>query len=108
MSYYPNYPKFQSLLVLVGEPGDGHCVIKNLSSPDWMSTDCKGHNHFLCINENMILVQEMKTWEEALLHCNKLPSALNSTYHHNLACLPESPTLVWNRKKIEETVTDEV
>ncbi|KAG8001342.1 hypothetical protein GBF38_006968 [Nibea albiflora] len=90
------------------QPGYGICALKYWSSPKWFSSDCKSLNTFLCVDENMILVQEMKTWEEALLHCRELPSALNNLYYNDLACLPESCNLVWNREKIPETVTDEV
>lgn len=34
--------------------------------------NCNDHFPFVCLRENVILVKENKTWEEALEHCRGL------------------------------------
>lgn len=34
--------------------------------------DCNARFPFVCLKENLVLVQETKTWEEALEHCRAL------------------------------------
>ncbi|XP_064841713.1 macrophage mannose receptor 1-like [Oncorhynchus masou masou] len=51
----------------------------------WMDSRCSRTLPFLCYKEKLILVQEMKTWEEALEYCRDhytdLPSLLSKTEH---------------------------
>nr|XP_046190146.1 macrophage mannose receptor 1-like [Oncorhynchus gorbuscha] len=51
----------------------------------WMDSRCSRTRPFLCYKEKLILVQEMKTWEEALKYCRDhytdLPSLLSKTEH---------------------------
>ncbi|XP_031165665.1 C-type mannose receptor 2-like [Sander lucioperca] len=59
------------------EPDDDqhhHCVLKDKSSPKWKNERCSDNHPFLC-DEGLILVQEKKTWEEALVHCRQLEAA---------------------------------
>ncbi|KAK2853459.1 hypothetical protein Q5P01_006120 [Channa striata] len=51
---------------------DGHqnCVV--LQWRLWYDTSCDGKYPFLCYEDEPILVQETKTWEDALEHCRNL------------------------------------
>lgn len=62
------------------------------SQQTWASEHCLNLHPFLCVDEGLILVQEMKTWEEALVHCRKLQAAGNTLEEpkvYDLASLPE-------------------
>ncbi|XP_049905367.1 dromaiocalcin-1-like [Epinephelus moara] len=41
--------------------------------------DCSARFPFVCLKDNLVLVKENKTWEEALEHCRALRSP---TYYH--------------------------
>lgn len=44
-----------------------------ISTTKQMSTqDCTARFPFVCLKENLVLVKENKTWEEALEHCRAL------------------------------------
>lgn len=60
-----------------GQPnnkGHGHedCVVS--VNTQWYDNNCKEKHPFLCSEDNVILVKENKTWEEALHHCRTLKS----------------------------------
>lgn len=48
------------------------------------SHDCSHYHSVLCTDDRLILVQEMKTWEEAFQHCKKL-KAVDPTDKYHLA-----------------------
>lgn len=50
--------------------------------------DCSSLHPVLCVDERLILVEQKKTWEEALHHCRELPVAGNKK-KYDLASLPE-------------------
>ncbi|CAK6967424.1 secretory phospholipase A2 receptor-like [Scomber scombrus] len=88
-----------------GEPHSGEdCVYKSYIR--LKSGNCSHLKYMLCTEENLILVQEMKTWEEAYEHCEEL-SAEGSMRKYTLPNSFASPAS--NRKKIREsTTTNEV
>lgn len=87
------------------------CVLQ--SGLKWEDEHCSHPHPFLCFDESLILVQEKKTWEEALLHCREL-QAVGSTEEHtthpyDLASLPEGSNALLDRDKIKQTAaTNEV
>ncbi|KAM9366666.1 alpha-N-acetylgalactosamine-specific lectin-like [Symphorus nematophorus] len=56
----------------------------------------------------MIVVQELKTWEEALQHCRGLQDAPRTAHQYDLASLPEANTVLFDRDTIGTATTDEV
>nr|XP_020448100.1 uncharacterized protein LOC109955870 [Monopterus albus] len=74
-----------------GEPGnDESCAFTRNSL--WQGDKCS-HNHaFLCMYDQVILVQEHKTWEEALEHCREL-QVVDST-EYDLVSLPEATDIL--------------
>ncbi|KAK2853462.1 hypothetical protein Q5P01_006123 [Channa striata] len=59
-----------------GEPnnkdGNENCVAMEMSF--WTDFECDFKHSFLCYEDEFILVQENKTWQEALEYCRNLPS----------------------------------
>lgn len=47
----------------------GDCVSVSSTSKTMSTRDCNARFPFVCLRENLILVKENKTWEEALEHC---------------------------------------
>ncbi|XP_055079727.1 struthiocalcin-1-like [Periophthalmus magnuspinnatus] len=41
----------------------------------WKSSYCLDTKKFFCLDDSLFLVSQMKTWEEALVHCRSLSSA---------------------------------
>ncbi|KAG7242434.1 hypothetical protein INR49_022823 [Caranx melampygus] len=61
----------------VNEPGtNGNCVSVSSQSHLMWTQSCSARFPFICYSDNVILVKENKTWEEALEHCR----ALNAQY----------------------------
>uniref|UniRef100_A0A3B4XRI6 C-type lectin domain-containing protein n=1 Tax=Seriola lalandi dorsalis TaxID=1841481 RepID=A0A3B4XRI6_SERLL len=76
-----------------GEPDQGErCAIKYSRSIKWRSRYCSHTQPFLCMDERLILVQERKTWEEALQHCRRLKrtGSTGTKYLYDLVSLPEA------------------
>ncbi|XP_050932389.1 secretory phospholipase A2 receptor isoform X2 [Lates calcarifer] len=84
---------------------DKQCVMKY--GPDWVREPCRYYQYSLCMDESLILVQEMKTWEEALQYCRELQA--HTRYRFDLVSLPEKyiNVLDGGTKKLSAT-TDEV
>lgn len=56
-----------------GEPGDqGDCVSISSVKKEMAAQNCNDRFPFVCILENIILVKESKSWEEALEYCRGL------------------------------------
>ncbi|CAL8404130.1 unnamed protein product [Boreogadus saida] len=97
-----------------GQPtADGDCV--GISNKDKKMTilDCGSKWPFYCFQDNLVLVKEDKTWEEALEHCRAMdmanPSLLTSNNHRNDLISISGPLdqqIVWST--IGEATTNEV
>ncbi|KAF7212581.1 putative LOC107381851-like protein [Nothobranchius furzeri] len=68
-----------------GEPSaNGNCASINAVTMDLASQDCGISLPFICITENVFLVKENKSWEEALQYCRGLTSSTNSSLRFDL------------------------
>nr|XP_046251768.1 macrophage mannose receptor 1-like isoform X2 [Scatophagus argus] len=64
-----------------GEPGnnsDNNCVSISSFSKEMATQNCSARFPFVCFRDNLVLVKEKKTWEEALEHCRALQYELVS------------------------------
>ncbi|XP_040898322.1 uncharacterized protein LOC121184593 isoform X2 [Toxotes jaculatrix] len=75
----------------------------------WESQKCSHLHPFLCMDERLILVQEMKTWEEALQHCRELndveSTEEDNTLVYDLASLPEANNILLFGETTQLTAT---
>ncbi|XP_027143037.1 macrophage mannose receptor 1-like [Larimichthys crocea] len=74
-----------------GEPSNADCAMYDLDTNKWYSRSCFQEFRFLCIIDNLVLVTENKTWEEALEHCRNMTTPCAASrgcmYRHDLLSL---------------------
>ncbi|XP_037835849.1 uncharacterized protein LOC119617721 [Kryptolebias marmoratus] len=90
----------------LGEPSENADCVSILSKTKRMATQsCDSRFPFVCTWENVFLVKENKSWEEALKHCQGLTF---SNLHFDLLSIEpgQEHVYVWN--KITEADTQEV
>jgi hypothetical protein len=71
-----------------------------------ISEDCSNGKNFYCADQNLVLISEEKTWEEALQHCRDLP--LSCGMCHDLATLETHDDHVFAKGEAKTAATDEV
>ena len=85
-----------------------------LSVTKWYSHFCSVLLASICASDNVILVKENKTWEEALEHCRAMGSEEPSQHNHypdhqyDLVSLQSDDDHHYARDKIQEASTNEV
>ncbi|XP_068176841.1 secretory phospholipase A2 receptor-like [Antennarius striatus] len=89
-----------------------YCAFKNKSNAYWARDHCRARHRFMCFDETMILVKELKTWEEAVQHCRELqdegPDGIAASNSYHLASLPEVNNIVLDRETIQLADSHEV
>ncbi|KAG7253611.1 hypothetical protein CRUP_016322, partial [Coryphaenoides rupestris] len=80
-------------------PRNTDCGTFIADTEEWLGYPCDDHYGFVCYSDNLVLIKEEKTWEEALQHCRDLGEydLLSSQYDHRFV-----------RRHIEKAVTNEV
>ncbi|XP_006810206.2 C-type mannose receptor 2-like, partial [Neolamprologus brichardi] len=63
----------------------------------WSSAGCDQRKPFFCYDDNVILIQESKTWEEALYYCREK--------HHDLVSITNRQKQVWLQEKARNAST---
>ncbi|KAF7643817.1 hypothetical protein LDENG_00232780 [Lucifuga dentata] len=102
-----------------GEPDDpdDFCAYKHANQHKWGGLSCTQENEFMCYDETLVLVQENKTWEEALQHCRSLEmwdlSTVTATvddqnHRYDLVSLLTPDDYAYAGEKAQEATTDEV
>ena len=92
-----------------GQPtADGDCV--GISNKDKKMTilDCDSKWPFYCFQDNLVLVKEDKTWEEAIEHCRAMDLTDPNNHRNDLISIsgPLDQQTVWS--KINEATSNEV
>ena len=90
-----------------GQPtADGDCVAVSNADKKLTNLDCDTLLVSYCFSDNLVLVKENKTWEEALEHCRAMDSA--DPLRNDLISLsgPSDLHTVWSR--VNEATTNEV
>lgn len=98
--WHPDYDQNENL--------DKNCVITVTGF--YLSVNCNHRHAFLCYEENLMLVKENKTWEEALEHCRTLGTDTNSdNIYYDLPYMHIGHDSNWDaRKMIQNAQTEEV
>lgn len=85
-----------------GDCGSVFSVTKTMATQN-----CQAHFPFVCMFENVLLVKERKSWEEALNYCRGLTSPINSNLQFDLLSVePGDELYVWS--KVQDADTEEV
>lgn len=85
-----------------------NCVTMSSLRNKLAANDCKTVLPFLCITENIVLVKEKRSWEEAFEHCRSLGSSSDSNLHFNLLSVQPGNEHTYMTEEITEADTDEV
>nr|XP_046255844.1 macrophage mannose receptor 1-like [Scatophagus argus] len=77
------------------------------------SSECSEKSQFACSDDNLVLVKENKTWEDALNHCQSIETPCSGvsgpcTYQHKLLSLEQLSDYNYVRDRIYRATTDEV
>lgn len=94
------------------EPLTLDCAALDADSEKFHSMQCSSEIRFLCYDDNLVLVKENKTWEEARNHCNSLytPCESSCIYKHSLLSLNNvtRDEYVYIRDRIYKATSNEV
>ncbi|XP_067367492.1 macrophage mannose receptor 1-like [Channa argus] len=96
-----------------GHPLTPDCVSFKAANQKWYSNRCSSQFRFVCYDDNLVLVKENKTWEEALIHCEDLRIACDDLsgpciYQHQLLSLQHLYDYSYVRNRIYTATTDEI
>ncbi|XP_014852426.1 PREDICTED: struthiocalcin-1-like [Poecilia mexicana] len=70
--------------------------------------NCDKQFPFLCVSDNVVLVKENRSWEEALEHCRGLGSSSHSDLRYDLLSLQPGEEHAYMVRKVLEADTEEV
>ncbi len=96
-----------------GEPLTADCAAFDTVTQKFHSNACSAKLLSICSDDNLILVKENKTWEEAMMHCQSMTSTCfhpsgPCMYTHNLLSLDNLSNFNYVRDRIYRATTHEV
>ncbi|MED6244186.1 hypothetical protein ATANTOWER_029865 [Ataeniobius toweri] len=86
---------------------DTTCVTISSVKKELATKNCQTQLPFLCTKDNMVLVKENKSWEEAFEHCQGLRSSSSSKIHFNLLSVKPGDEHTYVMNKVMEADTEE-
>ncbi|XP_065814220.1 lymphocyte antigen 75-like [Labrus bergylta] len=93
-------------------PGDEDCALLNNDTGQIDGRACSKSLPFVCFGDNLVLVKENKTWEDALQHCHDMGSQCDSggpcRFTFRLLTLKKLADYNYVRDRIYNADTDEV
>ncbi|XP_041799279.1 dromaiocalcin-1-like [Chelmon rostratus] len=70
--------------------------------------NCSARFPFICIRDNLVLVKENKTWEEALHHCRTLKFSHQPGVHYELVSVKPGEDHDYVMNKVKEANSEKV
>ncbi|XP_043953633.1 C-type mannose receptor 2-like [Gambusia affinis] len=93
----------------INEPSsNGDCVFMSSKTFNMAAQNCDKQFPFLCVSDNVFLVKENRSWEEALEHCRGLGSSSYSDLSYDLLSLQPGEEHAYLQGKVLEADTEEV
>lgn len=90
-----------------GQSLTADCGSLDASPGGWVGYACSEEFSSICSHDNLVVVNENKTWEDALIHCREMKaSCAGCTY--NLLSLTDVSQYNYVRDRIYRATTDEV
>lgn len=94
------------------EPALNNCVLYKGVNKIFKAKDCARKSAAVCQDDNLVVVKENKTWEDALNHCREIDNPCDGSwkacsYKYNLLNLQDSD-YQYVRDRIYRATTDEV
>ncbi|XP_008404237.1 lymphocyte antigen 75-like isoform X2 [Poecilia reticulata] len=90
----------------LGPSDNKDCVSITSATKSLAAENCQTLHPFICMNDNLILVKEEKSWEEAFEHCQGL--GFNSNLRFNLLSVKPGDEHNYVVNRITEADTEEV
>ncbi|MED6261829.1 hypothetical protein ATANTOWER_010632 [Ataeniobius toweri] len=88
-----------------GQQFKDRCGSYNSFLKKWYSKNCSKRLYFSCYEDNLVLVTENKTCEDALNHCREMTTAI---YKYDLLSFRNSSDFSYVRDQIYRATTEEV
>ncbi|KAJ8365991.1 hypothetical protein SKAU_G00148220 [Synaphobranchus kaupii] len=96
-SSYRNWEITSDHSSLAGD--DEICAVVS-SGEKWEKKKCKNDKRFICYDDNLILVKQNKTWDEALTYCRQ--------HHDDLVSVTTETLQHWVKRRAENASTSHV
>ncbi|XP_035485760.2 macrophage mannose receptor 1-like [Scophthalmus maximus] len=95
------------------EPRAADCGSLNPVPNKWNSEVCSRELHFVCYEDDLVVVNENKTWEEAMTHCKRMNTPCvdapeTCIYKNEILNLEKLQDYSYVRDRIYRATTDEV
>lgn len=81
------------------------CGSYNSLTKMWESSLCSLEKPFICYADNLVVVTENKTWEDALNHCREMT---NKSFKFDLLSVTNSSDYGYVSDRLYRATTDEV
>lgn len=87
---------------------NGDCVSISSVQKEMATQNCSARFPFICIRDNLVLVKENKTWEEALHHCRTLKFSHQPGVHYELVSVKPGEDHDYVMNKVKEANSEKV
>lgn len=96
-----------------GQPDKTDCGLLKPAAVKWQSNVCSKKLNFVCFDDNLVVVNESKTWEDALRHCRSMQAPCDDTSvpcvdRYDFLSLEDVSDYSYVRDRIYRATTDEV
>ncbi|XP_039475413.1 macrophage mannose receptor 1-like [Oreochromis aureus] len=89
-----------------GQPVTADCGSVVASTGGWVGSACSKEFYPFCFVDNLVVVNENKTWEDALIHCRRMKTSCSGC-KYDLLSLTDVSQYNYVRDRIYRATTDE-